>query len=331
MKKRIFIVYLINILLVVLTSCMPAPSGSGLEAESTFSTPTIAEIVTEEPMPTATVEPEPTPEESTRIGTDGMELVLIPGGEFIMGWRGVDATIKNGPGPTADFMEFPMVVDEFWIDKYEVTNRQYKICVDAGGCRPFHQNNITPYGLDYFTDPTYDNYPVINVSWYMARDYCKWVGRRLLTEAEWERAARGDDGRKYPWGDEPYAENLANICDKDCPSSVRGEHGNPNFDDGFAGPAPVGSYPDGASPYGVMDMAGNVWEWTASVADPYPYDAEDGRESQYNIEDGSKWPERILRGGPWNGGYAYLRSSYRYRAVAIYWNMNMGIRCAQSK
>ncbi len=262
---------------------------------------------------------------------DGMEMVFIPGGEFIMGWTGLDATVSNGPGPTADFMEFPVTVDDFWIDKYEVTNAQYNLCVEAEKCEPYHQNNLTPYGLAYFTDPKYDNYPVINVSWYMARDYCTWAGRRLPTEAEWERAARNDDGRKYPWGNQPYDDHLANICDKDCPPSKKGVQGNPKFDDGFSGPAPVGSYPEGASPYGVMDMAGNVWEWTSSAADPYPYQAEDGRESQYDIEYGSKWPERILRGGTWNDGYAYIRSSFRYRAVATYWNNNMGFRCAMDK
>lgn len=331
MKPKILVVIFSTIMLATIPGC-----ASAADTETEMSTTPVSPIPTptaepiDFPLPTAPSEPATPIDDPITIGSDGMELVFIPGGEFTMGWLGIDATIENGPGPTADFMIFPIFVGDFWIDKFEITNKQYKLCVEAGGCQPFHQNNLTPYGLDYFTDPIYDNYPVVNVSWYMARDYCQWAGRRLLTEAEWERAARGDDGRKYPWGDQLYAENLANICDKDCPISKRGDIGNPNFNDGYPGPAPVGSYPDGASPYGVMDMAGNVWEWTSSAADPYPYDPEDGRESQYDIQDGSKWPERILRGGPWNGGYAYIRSSLRYRAVAIYWNNNMGIRCAQS-
>jgi len=294
------------------------------------------------PLPSATLTPEPTlTPEATEFAivpgsnwvspVDGMQMIYIPAGEFIMGWEGVESTIANGPGPTADFLVHTVYVEDFWIDKFEVTNRQYQQCVAENACRPCNQNNIPPQGKEYFTGEEYADYPVINVSWYMARDYCEWAGRRLMTEAEWEKAARGTDGRKYQWGDQPYSEEYANICDKDCPSSVRGEHGNPNFDDGYAGPAPVGSYPKGASPYGVLDMSGNVWEWTSTAEAAYPYDATDGRESQYDIADGSKWPERILRGGPWNGGYAYQRASFRYRAVAIYWNMNMGIRCAYSE
>jgi len=330
--KRLAFVFLL--LGLVLSGC-----GASLnkEDETELGTETIAEIE----LPTATMaEPTIPPEPTEAVfvpGThwisqvDGMEMVYIPGGEFSMGWTGMDATIVNGPGPTADFMEFVASVEEFWIDKYEVSNGQYQQCVAAGACRPCNQNNIPPQGKDYFMDPVYADYPVVNVSWYMARDYCAWAERRLPTEAEWEKAARGTDARKYPWGNENYSDTYANMCDKDCPTSVRGEHGNPNFDDGFPGPAPVGSFPAGASPYGVLDMAGNVWEWTATAEKPYPYNATDGRESEYDIEDGSKWPERILRGGPWNDGYAYMRSSFRYRAVAIYWNFNMGFRCAYSE
>ncbi len=322
-------------------SILTAIAAGGCEAIPRLSKPTqtpapgvTLALTPTRPQPTQP--PEPT-EQAIMPGSnwvsplDSMEMVYIPAGEFTMGWRGIDATIANGPGPTADFLEFTASVDEFWIDKLEVTNAQYRMCVQAGDCRPGQQNNIPPQGVEYFTSREYDNYPVVNVSWYQARDYCTWAGRRMPTEAEWEKAARGTDGRKYVWGNEPYDEEFANICDKDCPPSVRGAIANPKFDDGYPGPAPVGSYPRGASPYGVLDMAGNVWEWTSTAEAVYPYDPNDGRESQYDIEDGSKWPERILRGGPWNGGYAYVRASYRYRAVAIYWNKNMGIRCAWSQ
>jgi len=282
------------------------------------------------PQPTATPE-EPTAGSMRVSDIDGMQQVFVPAGEFIMGWEGTDATTEVLPGPFPDFLEHTVYVDSYWIDQHPVTNGQYQRCVDAGACRPCKQNNIPPPGIDYFTSSQYADYPVVNVSWYMARDYCAWAGRRLPSEAEWEKAARGTDGRKYPWGNEPYSEDKANICDKHCPPSVRGTIANPNFDDGYAGPSPVGNYPAGASPYGALDMAGNVWEWTSTAARFYPYDANDGREAEYDKADGEKWPERILRGGPWSNGITYQRSSFRYRAVPIYWNMNMGFRCASSE
>lgn len=283
------------------------------------------------PMPIPTEIP-PTPTQANyRISEiDGMEMIYIPAGEFTIGWEGTDSTISILPGPYPDFLVHKVILEGYWIDKYEVTNGQYQQCVEDGVCRSCNQNNIPPQGTDYFTSQEYAEYPVVNVSWYMARDYCGWADRRLPTEAEWEKAARGTDGRKYPWGNDNYSESYANICDANCPSAKKGNISNPNFDDGFAGPAPVGSFPNGASPYGAMDMAGNVWEWTSTSAEPYPYVANDGREGQYDIADGEKWPERILRGGPWNDGVWYQRSSFRYRAVAIYWNFNMGFRCAES-
>jgi serine/threonine-protein kinase len=331
-KIRISVFLLWIIYLTAIAGCVPAPfSETELDTATVSPTPTPTVEINEIEPTTTPTESAPIVDESPKIGVDGMELIFIPGGEFVMGWKGADATIANGPGPTADFMEFPVTVDDFWMDKFEVTNAQYRLCVAAGSCEPTYPYNIPPQGIEYYTSTEYDQYPVAGVTWYMARDYCTWVGRRLPTEAEWERAARGTDGRKYVWGNEPYSEELANMCDKDCPTSVRGDIANPNFDDGFPGPAPVGSYPKGASPYGVMDMAGNMWEWTSTAEMPYPYDANDGRESQYDIAYNEKWPERILRGGPWNGGYAYLRASFRYRAVAIYKNMNMGFRCAYSE
>ena len=344
-KKLSLLILLISALLTILTAC----SAVGLNEDSQMVGITEdinSQQVEEENAPLeasvqepSTTTPEvPTPEPTTSTNStnwtsekDGMEMIYIPAGEFEMGWEGMDATIDVWPGPYPDFLVHTVYLDDYWIDKYEVTNGQYQKCVADGFCRPCLQNNIPPQGTDYFTEAEFADYPVVNVSWYMARDYCEWAGKRMPTEAEWEKAARGTDGRKYPWGNEDYAENYANICDVDCPIAKKGDISNPSFNDGFAGPAPVGSFPDGSSPYGVMDMAGNVWEWTSTAAEPYPYDADDGREAQYDIQDGAKWPERILRGGPWNDGIAYQRSSYRYRAVAIYWNFNMGIRCAYSE
>ena len=199
-----------------------------------------------------------------------------------------------------------------------MTNGQWALCVAAGACAAPKTGIFTP--LNYATDTKYANYPVTSVTWYMATDYCKWAGRRLPTEAEWEKAARGTDARKYPWGNEPVTGKRANFCDKTCPRTLA----NPNFDDGYSETAPVGTYPDGASPYGVMDMAGNVWEWTSTILRNYPYNPNDGR------EDPKAPGERVWRGGTWSDGTWWLRSSLRYHSPATYYISNLGVRCGQS-
>ncbi len=251
---------------------------------------------------------------------DGMIQVYVPAGEFIMGSDDNDAkkSFENGRA----YPETPVhtvYLDAHWIDKYEVTNGQYALCVDAGTCEVPHLfSSGTRYS--YFRNPEYQNYPVIWVSWHMARHYCEWAGRRLPTEAEWEKAARGTDGRKYTWGNDPLSSTVANLCDINCPLP----QANSEYNDGFADTAPVGSFPDGASPYGVMDMAGNVWEWTSSLIMDYPYSATDGREEL--TESG----ERSWRGASWTNGYWWMRVTLRYRSKDWYWNYNLGFRCAAS-
>jgi len=142
--------------------------------------------------------------------------------------------------------QMSVYLDAFEIDQVEVTNARYRRCVEAGICQPVSNRWIElPPG--YATDPQYDNYPAIGVSWYNAYSYCQWVGKRLPTEVEWEKAARGTDGRRYPWGDEWQP--------------TYGAFGNTL--------APVGSFPQDSSPYGVLDMAGNAGEWTLSIYQGY--------------------------------------------------------------
>jgi serine/threonine-protein kinase len=252
---------------------------------------------------------------------DQMEQVFVDAGEFTMGTDDTDAklTVEGGRA----YPEIPMhtvYLDGYWIDKFEVTNGQYALCVDAGICkRPNYTRSYTRE--KYFNNPDFKNYPVLYVDWFMSRQYCEWGGRRLPTEAEWEKAARGTDKRRYPWGNEPVSGERANFCDINCPKN----HANPNYDDGFPETAPVGSFPLGVSPYGAMDMAGNVWEWTSTMQRPYPYNATDGR------EEFDKSNERIWRGGPWSNGVWWIRSTIRYRSVPSYWYGNLGFRCASTQ
>lgn len=250
-----------------------------------------------------------------------MAQVYVPAGEFRMGSTDVEAQISTDNGRA--FPEIPVhtvYLDAYWIDQTEVTNGQYALCVNAGVCQAPHLPR-SETRLSYFDNPDYANYPVIWVNWFMASAYCQWAGRRLPSEAEWEKAARGTDGRKYPWGNEPLSGKRANFCDVNCPRTTANEA----YDDGYADTSPVGNYPAGASPYGALDMAGNVWEWTSTIIRPYPYNASDGR------EDPDENAERVWRGGPWSNGFWWLRASARYRSKPNYWNVNLGFRCAASK
>jgi formylglycine-generating enzyme required for sulfatase activity len=196
-------------------------------------------------------------------------------------------------------------LDEYQIGKYEVTNRQYTLCVKAGICR-----SVPDLGIEK------NLHPVVNVSWYDAKAYCEWVGGRLPTEAEWEKAASWDDGAKtkrtYPWG-ETINCTYANYKGKD--------GGN---DPCVGDTMPVGSYESGKSPYGVYDMAGNVWEWVSSLRMPYPYDADDGR------EDMSSTDVRVLRDGSGDSYANFVRSAFRSGSYPTLNFNGVGFRCSRS-
>jgi formylglycine-generating enzyme required for sulfatase activity len=205
----------------------------------------------------------------------GIPMVLVPAGEFTMG-----SDTDGNPGNSAQ----RVYLDKFYIDKFEVTNADYENCVAAGICDPPHETK-SEYRADYFGKEEFNRYPVVFIDWYMAKNYCEsWREARLPTEAEWEKAARGPDGRSYPWG-----EGIS--CDR------ANYDGDPDFAVFCAGDtAAVGSYESGKSPYGVYDMAGNVFEWVSSLNKAYPYNAADGREDP--IGGGS----RVIRGGSWSQG-----------------------------
>jgi eukaryotic-like serine/threonine-protein kinase len=259
----------------------------------------------------------------------GVPMVLVPAGSFEMGGD-IDQALaecqKLYIGGNCERTWFEdeepihnVMLDDYYIDKYEVTNSRYAECVNAGVCdQPDFRDSYTRDS--YFGDSRYDQYPVIYMSWSNANTYCKWRGARLPTEAEWEKAARGIDGRLYPWGSKFIGE-LLNFCDKKCEF----DYANKSYDDGYSDTAPVGSYPDGASPYGALDMVGNVWEWVADWYDE-DYYAYSPHENPIGPAAGEY---RVVRGGSWCYSGYYAHSSFRGRREpdrAMYFN---GFRCAR--
>lgn len=261
---------------------------------------TVTPTETPQPTPLPSVTPTfiPPPPAIVEIGQtwvspiDGAEMVSIPAGEFTMGSDEADIPPKESPAHT-------VYLDAFYIDKYEVTNTQYRACVEAGGCLQLRKK-------DYYDNPDLADHPVINVTIDWARRYCKWAGKRLPTEAEWEKAARGIDERTYPWGE-------GIDCD------------HAQYQDCGGQTVPVGSYPTGVSPYGVHDMAGNVWEWTSDRFQEDYYQVSPER----NPKGGERGNEWVFRGGSWSEEGSLLRSTYRtwYNPDAQYYNL--GFRCVR--
>ncbi|MBI5328563.1 MAG: formylglycine-generating enzyme family protein [Deltaproteobacteria bacterium] len=221
------------------------------------------------------------------------DMVLVPGGEFTMGSN--DWWPKSGP-------EHKVNLPAFYIDKYEVTNKRFKKFVDTTGYRPpdHWNNNKIPDARE--------EHPVVYVSWFDAEAFCRWDGKRLPTEAEWEKAARGADKRVFPWGDK-FSRDKANT---------------PQY--GKEDTMPVASFESGKSPYGVYDMAGNVWEWTADWFKPYPGNTH--ADENY----GEKYMS--LRGGSWYDCTYYKCGISAPTYNRIFFNPqtrnnNFGFRCAK--
>jgi serine/threonine-protein kinase len=225
-------------------------------------------------------------------GRDETEMVFAPGAAFTMG-------DTSGDGEPAEKPTAKVTLGSFWIDRAEVTFDHFARFLQSAGYKP--QGNWEQQ------KSRGGNHPVVNVTWADASAYCRWADKRLPSEAEWEYAARGTDGRKYPWGNQWDAARAA----------FRGNRGGNNKT------SPVGSYAGGASPFGAMDMAGNVWEWTASLEKAYPYVATDGR------EDPQVGGARVTRGGSWYTTQDLLRSSARDFPSPRSQNDKLGFRCAQ--
>jgi formylglycine-generating enzyme required for sulfatase activity len=243
-----------------------------------------------------------------------MVLVKIPEGDFKMG----STRAKDPQTLDEEVPRHIVYLDSYWIDQTEVTNKQYAMCVAFGVCsQPL--NNFSSTRGSYYDNPQYADYPVIYVSWNQAGTYCPWAGRRLPTEAEWEKAARGPEGRIYPWGN-TFDGSLANYCDINCNNAWK----DSLYDDGYTDTSPVGDYPAGASEYGVLDMAGNIYEWVSDWYGPY------SRVRQSNPTGFVAGSEHIIRGGSWGDDTAHIRSAVRSHIDAVdYWMDFIGFRCAR--
>ncbi len=251
------------------------------------------------PGVTPTPMPKPYPSE---IAQNKATMLLIPAGSFAMGSDDVQ-------------QESPIhivLLDPFYLDKYEVTNAAYKTCVDAGveDCNlPLSSKSLTR--PQYYGNPLFDQYPVMNVNWHQAHAYCEWRGARLPTEAEWEYAARGADGRTYPWGN-TFTGKEANFCDANCNLHAK----NQTYNDGYEDSAQVNGYEMGKSPFGIYNMAGNVWEW---VNDWYTSDY-----YQHSPSTNS----HVVRGGALGSSMELLRATSRNGYDANAASYNFGFRCA---
>lgn len=239
---------------------------------------------------------------------DGMLYLNVPAGEFIMG---------SNNGFPDEKPEHTVYLDTFWVAQTEVTNAMYGACVDASACD-------APTRSDYYSrDASSPEYPVVFVSWNNAKQYCEWIGGRLPTEAEWEFASRGTDERIYPWGNQ--FECARGNFDDEVSEDPNFVFGGPNCD-GYQYLAPVGKFLSGVSPFGLLDMAGNVWEWVSDWYGEY--------KGVYvtNPTGPVSGSRRVVRGGAWlNDKDMFFRTSNRYSYPPDLVDDNVGFRCVLPK
>ena len=240
------------------------------------------------------------PDTDIPIDTDGAPppgVVMIPGGAFL---RGCNQAVEDCTNLTDQVPLALINVSVFWVDETEVTQAAYKLCIDAGMC------TLPSLAFDPLNKGTY---PVVGVTWQQAVDYCAYKGKRLPTEAEWEKASRGTDGRKYPWGNFDPMCQLAHYLG--CAL-------------GDTSPLPVASK-TGDSPFGLKDMAGNVLEWVSDWhSNTYYYGS-----PMMDPKGPDTGVYKVLRGGGVGHGTSYLRSSYRHTSAPIFPSERVGFRCAR--
>jgi eukaryotic-like serine/threonine-protein kinase len=283
------------ILAISLSACQPAgsqiPQETQVTPEIAATDEPIEQVLTPENTEAEVAAETPTPDSlpTDIIDAKGVTMRLVPAGTFTMG------SDKQLNGPIHQ-----VSLPDYYLDMYEVTNALYKACVEDGGCSPTEVPG-------WVEDERFSDHPVFGVDWEQAQQFCQWRGARLPTEAEWEKAARGTDARTYPWG-EGFDCQRANVgCD--------------NF------LSPVGSYPQGVSPYGMHDMAGNAWEWVADWFGDYDTTVENA----FDPQGPTNGEYRVVRGGQWSLDADVARSFDRggmppdIREGSI-----IGIRCALS-
>jgi len=307
---------------------LPSETIANIEPTVPIITETIVlsptQTIVLSPTQTETLVPSPTytPDVLLGIGPsminpiDGSVMVHVPAGGFLMGSQDEDAFINEAP-------EQRVYLDSFWLFQTEVTNSQFNAFVNETGYFTtaekkrwswiFRDNQWDKVEGAYWQAPQgpasdiagFEQHPVVHVSWFDAAAYCEWAGGRLPTEAEWEKAARGVDGARYPWGNSAPTCLLA------------------NFGACKSGSVRVGSHPEGASPYGALDMAGNVWEWVSDWYDEdYYADAPAENPTGPSMSD-----FKGLRGGSWARYSGTLRTSYRGRAFPGDSYNLFGFRC----
>ncbi|MGE5376116.1 MAG: formylglycine-generating enzyme family protein [Bacteroidota bacterium] len=312
------------LLTIILAACTAAPTPV-VESTATPLPPTATAFV----LPSATVElrlppatapavtelvPTPTASNLRTSPIDGMPQVYIPAGTFRMG--GMDARSAPDERPA-----HYVTLDAYWMDQLEVTNAMYILCLQSGSCTP-PQSLKSAHRLEYFNNPEFKDYPVIYVTWAQARTYCEWAGGHLPTEAQWERAARGDDWRTFPWG-EDKADDL-----------------RANFNMLVGDTSRVGTYPLGASPFGILDMAGNVAEWTNDYYSGTYYNSQADAVNPTGPASSASL-KRVVRGGSLGDAEINIRVAKRSAVAGSNvdivpvtpgdFSPRIGFRCAQDK